>query len=127
MSSPRLLIDSTHTRWIIVTAGLAVGAVGLHWLLGRNTPGGLGGRTSVGLWYGIAGSALMLFAGALSAHRRLSAIRWLPIRRWIGPRQSWLRGHIWLGLLSAVVILCHSNYYLGGPLEIALWILLPRP
>jgi hypothetical protein len=116
-----LLIDSTHTRWIIVTAGLALAAVGLHGLLGWNVPGGLRGNSAVGLWYGVAGSLLMLFAGALSAHRRLAAIRWLPMRRWIGSRQTWLRGHIWLGLLSVVFILCHSNYRLGGPLEMALW------
>ena len=101
-----------------MTLILAVAAVGLHGLLGLDTPGGLTGGTAVGLWYGLIGSGLMIFAGLLSAHRRL------PVRRWLGSRQTWLRGHIWLGLLSVVFILCHSGYHWGGPLEIALWVVL---
>src|SRR5205823_14091579 len=73
-----LLIDSAHRRWIAVTLALAVVAVGLHGLLGLDTPGGLTGGSTVGLWYGLVGSALMIFAGLLSAHRRL------PVRRWLG-------------------------------------------
>jgi len=119
-----LLLDRTHRWWALATVALAVFAVSLHDFLGRDVPGGLGGGTTVGLWYGLAGAALMLFAGALSAHRRLMAVRWLPMRRWVGMRQTWLRGHIWLGLLSVVVILCHANYRLGGPLEVALWAVL---
>lgn len=106
----------THRSWCALTLFLAGLAIVLHWWLGRNTPGGLSGGTQVGLLYGLAGSALMIFAGLLSAHRRL-----MHLRRWLGKRQWWLRGHIWLGGLSFVVILCHSNYRLGGPLEVVLW------
>lgn len=113
-----MLIDSTHRRWIAATLILALLAVAVHTLLGLDRPGGLTGGTMIGLWYGLIGSGLMIFAGLLSAHRRL------PVRRWLGSRQFWLRGHIWLGLLSLVFILCHSGYHWGGPLEIALWIVL---
>jgi hypothetical protein len=113
-----LLLDAKHRRWFLVTAMLAVAAVALHLWLGRGVPGGLRGGSAVGLWYGVAGSLLMVFAGLLSAHRRL------PVRRWLGRRQAWLRGHIWLGLLAVVLILCHSGYSLGGPLELALWAVL---
>lgn len=84
--------------------------VGLHLWLRPS-----GGGTFAGLWFGVVGSALMILAGLLSAHRRL------PVRRWIGKRQTWLKGHIWLGLLSIVVIGSHANWRLGGPLEMALW------
>ena len=60
----------------------------------------------------------MVYAGLLSAMRNV------PSWWWIGPRQTWMRGHIWLGLLSGVLILCHSGYRWGGPLEIALWVVL---
>jgi hypothetical protein len=119
-----LLLDRTHRTWFLAFVALSALAVALHAWLGRDVPGGLNGGTTTGLWYGLAGAGLMLFAGALSAHRRLMAIRWLPARRWLGMRQTWLRGHIWLGLLSVVVILCHANYHLGGPLEVALWTVL---
>ena len=39
----------------------------LYEWLARNTPGGLTGGSSVGLWYGSLGSALMVYAGLLSA------------------------------------------------------------
>ena len=113
-----MLIDRTHTRWAVVTLLLAAGALGLRAWLGWDRPGGLTGGTTAGLWFGVAGSLLMIFAGLLSVHRRL------PVRRWLGSRQTWLRAHIWLGTLSAVLIYCHSGPRLGGPLEIALWVVL---
>ncbi len=116
-------IDKTHKWWIIITAAIAAAAVLLHLFLGWNTPNGLSGGTRVGLWFGVAGSLLMLFVGSLSAHRRLAAVRWIP-RRWLGRRQDWLRAHLWLGLLSVVLVLVHSNYRVGGPLTLALWVVL---
>jgi hypothetical protein len=116
--TPLVLLDSTHRKWIVAAAAVGVGAVGLHAALSWSTPGGLTGGSTVGLWYGVAGSALMFYAGLLSALRKV------PSWWWIGSRQTWMRGHIWLGLLGGVLILCHSGYRWGGPLEIALWIVL---
>lgn len=111
-----LLIDSSHKWWFIVFAVGAVGAPVLYEVLGRHEPNGLTGGSTVGLWYGVAGAALMLYAGLLAVVRKL------PRKRFPFTRQWWLRGHIWLGLLSVVVIACHSHYRFGGPLEQALWI-----
>jgi hypothetical protein len=97
---------------------LGTGAVGLYAWLHVRTPGGLTGGTITGIWYGIAGSALMVYAGLLSVLRRL------PSWWWIGSRKTWLRGHIWLGTLSGVLIVCHSGFRWGGPLEKALWVVL---
>jgi hypothetical protein len=118
-----LRIDNTHRPWALVFVALSVAAIALHAWLSSGSPDGKTGGTQVGLFFGIAGSLVMLFVGSLSAHRWLSSIRWLP-RSWIGRRQDWLRGHIWLGLLSVVLILLHSNYRWGGPLTAALWIVL---
>jgi hypothetical protein len=114
-----VLIDRRHTPWAIASVGAGVAAVGLYLRFDHRTPGGLTGGSTVGLWYGIAGSALMIYAGLLAAHRSVPALWWL-----IGARNGWLRGHIWLGLLSAVVIACHAHLRLGGPLEAALWAVL---
>src|SRR5262249_43550211 len=72
----------------------------------------------VGLWYGIIGSALMVYAGLLSAHRRVSS--WWGL----GTRKVWLRGHIWLGLLSAPFIVYHGGFRWGGALGRILLIVL---
>ncbi len=113
-----MLLDAKHRPWMIGTLLLGAAALALHLWLGRDVPGGLRGGSAVGLWYGVVGSLLMLAVGMLSLHRRL------PLRRWLGKRQTWLRGHIWLGLLAVLFIWCHSGYSWGGPLEIALWVVL---
>jgi len=113
-----VLIDSTHKRWFAVTAGLAAGATVFYLWRYRATPGGLTGGSLVGLWYGIIGSGLMIYAGLLSLLRRV------PSWWWIGSRKVWLRGHIWLGLLSGLFILYHSGFHWGGPFEMVLWVIL---
>jgi hypothetical protein len=95
----------------LLTAGLLLGQRGAR-------PDPPAGNTVAGIWFGIAGSACMVFAALLSLLRRV------PSWWWIGSRQWWLRGHLWLGLLSGPLILFHSGFHLGGALEIALWILL---
>jgi hypothetical protein len=111
-----VLIDSSHRRWFFCTLALGVATVAVYEWLNQCTPGGLTGASTVGLWYGIFGSALMIFAGLLSGLRKV------PSWWWIGSRKAWLKGHIWLGLLSGVAILCHSGFRWGGFLERALWI-----
>jgi hypothetical protein len=113
-----LLIDSGHKSWFLTTLALALAALAIYALLSWNTPGGLTGGSIVGVWYGLLGSALIVYAGLLSALRKV------PSWWWIGSRKVWLRGHIWLGLLSGVFILCHSGFRWGGPLEVILWVIL---
>jgi hypothetical protein len=113
-----LLIDSGHKRWCLATTALGVGLTALYLWLAHRAPDGLTGGSPVGLWYGALGAGLMVFAGLLSA------LRHVPSWSWLGSRKAWLRGHIWLGLLSGVVILCHSGFRWGGPLETALWVVL---
>jgi len=111
-----VLIDSSHRRWIIVTVMTLLASGILYWWLDWNSLQPLTGGTTAGLWFGIAGAALMVFAGLLSAHRRLASWPLLPRRSWM------LKGHIWLGLLSFWLILCHSGFRWGGTLEILLWL-----
>src|SRR5262249_27609953 len=101
---------------VLAVTGLAM--VGTS--LGRHAalPGGPAANSVTGMAFGIAGSACMVFAGLLAGLRRV------PSWWWIGSRQWWLKGHIWLGLLSGVLILFHSTFRLGGPLEAALWVVL---
>jgi hypothetical protein len=76
------------------------------------------GGTIPGMLYGIGGSALMLFAGLLSARKQVPTWR-------LGSAQVWLKGHIWLGLLSVPLILFHSGFQWGGLLErVLMWLFL---
>jgi hypothetical protein len=113
-----VLIDSRHKKWFVATAALALGATAFYLYCYLTTPGALTGGSLVGLWYGIAGLALMVYAALLSLLRRV------PSWWWIGPRKVWLRGHVWLGLLSGLFIVYHSGFRWGGPLERVLWAVL---
>jgi len=110
-----VIIDTGHVRWAIGTAAASASCLAAALVADRRLPGGLTGGTTLGLWFGVATLALMLYCGLFAALRRV------PGWWWIGSRQAWLRAHIWLGLLSVVVLYCHSGFRLGGGLGAALW------
>lgn len=113
-----MIVDAGHLRWIVGTCLAGVACFAVYAVLDRSTPGGVTGGTTPGLWFGVIGTALMLFCGLLAAHRKF------PAWWWIGSRKAWLKAHIWLGFLSVVVILCHSGFRLGGLLAVLLWVVL---
>lgn len=113
-----MLIDSTHRRWFFATLLIGSFAYIAYRVLNVVRPEALTGGSFVGLWYGVVGTLLVIFAGLLAAHRKA------PVRWWIGPRKFWLKGHIWLGLLSVVFLWCHSGFSWGGTLEMVLWLVL---
>jgi hypothetical protein len=113
---PIVLIDRSHRWWFVGFVGGTVAALVLFWRLGRHAPGGLSGGSVGGMSYGFAGAALLVFALGLAG------LRFVPKWWWIGSRTFWLRGHIWLGTFSLVLLLCHSGFRWGGLLERALWL-----
>jgi hypothetical protein len=75
------------------------------------------GGTQAGLLLGITAAALMIFASLLGARRRLLA---LPV----GAMTGWRRAHVWLGGLAFVLALLHAGPRVGGPLGVALLVVL---
>jgi len=82
----------------------------------RSASGPRGG-SPIGLAFGIIGSACMVFAGLLGARKKV------PVWR-LGRAQTWMRGHLWLGLLSLPLISFHAGFRFGGLLTSVLMILL---
>jgi hypothetical protein len=78
---------------------------------------GPSGGNALGLIYGIGGYGLMLFAALLSVRKRFRIWR-------IGRAQSWMRGHLWLGLLSYPLILFHAAFSMGHGLARLLMVVL---
>ena len=99
-------IDQTHRRWFWGSLiGLAVaGAIYIPYV--HFTIGGARGGTAVGISYGVVGFGLMIFAGLLSLRKRF------PVWR-MGRTSTWMRGHLWLGLLSYPIIFLHSGFSFG--------------
>lgn len=82
----------------------------------RTVPGGPRGGTAWGLFFGIAGYALMLYAGFLGLRRKV------PVWR-LGKAQTWMRGHLWMGLVTLPLILLHAGFAFRGPLTaVLMWL-----
>lgn len=95
-------------------------AAGAIWWYLADAPrhlNGPSGSTVVGLTLGSIAFGIMLFCAALSLKRK--APHWR-----VGRASTWLRGHIWLGLLTCVLVGLHAAFRLGGPAAILLWTLL---
>jgi hypothetical protein len=75
------------------------------------------GSSVLGLIYGIAGYGLMVFAALLSVRKKFRIWR-------IGRAQTWMRGHLWLGLLSYPLIFFHAGFSAGHGLARLLMLIL---
>jgi hypothetical protein len=112
-----LLRNKSQLPWLVIFVIGSLAALAFYvgftwWKIARPT-----GGTWACLWCGIAGWALMIFAWWLTL------LRWLPRRWYIWSRAAWLRGHVWLGSLCVVLILCHTGgLHWGGPFEQLLYI-----
>lgn len=114
-----MLIDRKHMPWAVGSAVVAAASVSVYWMdsAQRGPTMGRYGSTPLGLAFGIAGLLVMLFLAGLSAKRKAPTLR-------LGRAQTWLRGHIWLGLLLVLFVALHAAFRAGGQLTIALWVLL---
>jgi hypothetical protein len=110
-------IDQTHKKWLVASLFIlgAASAVYVPYAL-RSTTGPNGG-SAIGITFGVVGFAFMIFAGLLGARKKV------PVWR-LGRAQTWMRGHLWLGLLSLPIIAFHAGFHFGGPLESVLMVLL---
>lgn len=115
-----MLIDRSHKKWAVFTLVALAAATGYYCLYkqqSENSPPmtGPSGGSWTGLTYGIIGFSLMIFCGLLGIRRK--------VRVWkIGKGQSWLRAHIWLGLLAFPLILFHAGMKFGHGLS--LWMMI---
>lgn len=108
-------IDSTHKKWAIWTVVLLAIALAGYIPYALLSAHGARGGSVVGLIYGIVGYGFMVFAVLLGIRKKY------PIWR-IGRSQTWMRGHLWLGLLSYPIILFHAGFHFGfGLTEAMMW------
>jgi hypothetical protein len=106
-------IDRTHKPWATMAAIILIVSVVIYVWYVLSTPGGPRGGTFWGLVFGSVGYALMLYAGLLGARKKV------PVWR-LGKAQTWMRGHIWMGLITLPLILLHGGFAWRGPLTLVL-------
>ena len=112
-----MLLDHTHKSWITFSVAALAASTAVYIFFTVGVGDEPRGGSVLGLTYGILGSGLMVFAALLSARKKVLAWR-------VGRAQTWMRGHLWLGLLSLPLILFHSGFHFGGTLSTTLMVLL---
>lgn len=111
-------IDHTHRKWLVASLAILAVATVAYLMYAWSSPAGPRGGSALGLAFGIFGFAFMLFAGLLGARKKV------PVWR-LGRAQAWMRGHLWLGLLSLPLILFHGGFHFGGVLtRVLMWLLI---
>jgi len=112
-----MLLDAKHKPWVAVVTMLTIaGAAGYvpYHVLSLHGPSG---GSWVGMGFGIFAFLLMLFVGLLGLRRCFPALR-------IGRPETWMRGHLWLGVLTVPFVLFHAGFQFGGTLTTVLMVLL---
>jgi len=101
-----------HVPWLLLAAGLFLASVVWYsgeWLF--SDPSRLpGGSSRVGFCLGVAAGLIFLFE-FLYWPRRSYKIR--AYQR-LGRAETWLRAHIWLGLVTLPLVVLHSGFSVGG-------------
>lgn len=110
-------IDHTHRSWLIASLAILGVSALLYGIYRPPASGASMGGTGLGLAFGSLGFAFMIFAALLGARKRV------PVWR-IGRAQTWMRGHLWLGLLSLPIVVFHSGFRYGHGLTAVLMTLL---
>ena len=111
-------MDGTQRGWALASVGILIASGVVYTVYAMIAPAGPRGGTTVGLSFGILGFAFMIFAALLGARKRVPTWR-------LGRAQGWMRGHLWLGLLSLPMILFHGGFHFGGTLtRVLMWLLI---
>ena len=111
-------IDETHRIWSIATGAIMGASTCFYLRYALTAPEGPRGGSAIGIGFGVVGFGLMIFAALLGARKRVPTWR-------LGRAQAWMRGHLWLGLLSLPMILFHGGFHFGGTLtSVLMWLLI---
>jgi hypothetical protein len=111
-------IDKKQRGWAVASLVIFAVFTALYLAYAVHAPSGPRGGSAFGLTFGAIGFGFMVFSALLGARKRV------PVWR-IGRAQAWMRGHLWLGLLSLPVILFHGGFHFGGTLtSVLMWLLI---
>ena len=115
-----MLIDrrhfAPHRGWLLFVVAATIATAAWYSIASVARQTLLGGSSAPGLAFGIVGGLLILFEFALWPRKKVRAWR-------IGRAQTWMRAHIWLGLLTVPLIVLHTGFRLGGALPTVLTLL----
>jgi len=113
-----VLIDSRQTRWALATGITATASLGIYLIYALASPNGPTGGSLTGLIFASMGTAIIIFESLLGLRKKYPASPF-------GRAKTWLSAHVWLGLLSFLLILMHSAFRWGNGLAaLLMWLFL---
>jgi len=113
-----VILDRKQQAWIAGASAAGVLAGLSYVIYALRSANGPRGGSAMGLIFGSAGAALIVFECLLSLRKKYPASP-------LGRVQTWLRAHIWLGLLSFLLILFHAGFHWGRGLSaLLMWMFL---
>jgi len=113
-----MIIDRTSTKWIMGATAGALAAIVIYGIYALLTANGPDGGSAVGLFFAFTGTGVIVFECLLSLRKKYPASP-------CGRVKTWLRAHVWLGLLSFLLILCHAGFRWGhGLAYVIMWMFL---
>ena len=111
-----MIIDRTHRAWTLPCGAVALAASVAYIVYALRAPSGPAGGSVVGLAFAFAGTAVIVFECLLSLRKKYPASPF-------GRVQTWLQAHVWLGLLSFLLILFHAGFRWGeGLAALLMWL-----
>jgi hypothetical protein len=108
-----MIVDRSQRRPAVFAGLAALAALAAYGLYVLNSPGGPRGGSMMGLIFGGAGTGLIVFECLLGLRKRFPASP-------VGRLRTWLTAHLWLGLLSFLMILMHTGFRWGLGLSMAM-------
>jgi hypothetical protein len=113
-----MIVDRSHLSWVFGFTAATLAAMVSYLTYVLTSANGPRGGSWPGLVFAFAGTAIIVFECLLSLRKKYPASP-------LGRVSSWLRAHIWLGLLSFLLILCHSGFRFGeGLATLLMWLFL---
>jgi hypothetical protein len=111
-----MLLDSRQTKWAGGTAVGALASLALYIAYVMMSPNGARGGSMMGIFFASLGTGIIAFECLLGLRKKYPASP-------LGSVKTWLSAHVWLGLLSFLLILEHAGFKWGGGLAaLLMWI-----
>ena len=112
-----MILDRKQVKWAVSTAIAALSLASAYLVYAWLSIDGFRSRSTVGLGFGVLALGIFVFECLLSLRKRFSVYL-------AGRVQMWLRAHLWLGLLSFLLVLLHAGFRWGTGLAAGLmWLI----
>ena len=111
-----MIVDRRQSRWAVGTGVAAAVSLGVYVVYATLSPNGARGGSLMGLFFAALGTGVIVFECLLGLRKRYPASP-------LGRVKTWVSAHVWLGLLSFLLILMHSGFRWGNGLAgVLMWL-----